>query len=160
MPHCVPAPVAYFRQAMTNAFRFLLVSFLAVLISTGLIGCAVFSASAGETLSAPVAQTPAGMAMHVHHGAHEMAATSDPAPAHDHGDADCDGCTQTLLNRVSITPDAGLAPNEVPAPVFIIPLALQLDPQPVMPVRQHWPPGDEAPPRPSTLTHQKISLLI
>ena len=89
-----------------------------------------------------------------------MIAGSDPAPAHDHEGTDCDSCVQTLISRATLTPDAGFGLNELPAPVFIVPAALRLDPAPVLPVRNQWPPGEEAPVRAATLTEQNISLLI
>ena len=145
---------------MMPALRLLLVSLLAVLVSSGLIGCAVFSGAAQGVPAVQDVDKPVMAMMHDHHGAHGMAGTPVSAPSHDHRDDGCDSCVQTLLNRVSLTPDAGLAPNEVPAPVFIVPAALQLDPEPVLQVRDQWPPGEEAPVRAPTLTEQNISLLI
>ena len=140
-----------------HAFRLLLVSLMAALISAGLIGCAVFSASAHADADMP------GKAQvnHAHHG-HDMAGSDHAMPdegGHQH--ESCDGCENGLLNRAAISPEAGLATVSIPAPIFIIPAAIALDPAPAAPLlRDRWPPGSGPPSRPNTLTHQKISLLI
>lgn len=145
---------------MTGAFRLLLVSLLAVLVSTGLIGCSVFSAKAAEARTAHEVESPAAMSGHHHHAAHDMAGAPDTAPGHDHDDSRCDGCTQSLLNRVSVMPDAAPAPVPGQTPVFVLPSALDLDLPEALPARVAWPPGKGPPLEPVTLTHLKISLLI
>jgi hypothetical protein len=142
---------------MVTSLRLLGLSLLALFVSAGLIGCAVFSAGA----STPAEPAPAMPAMehHEHDHAHHMA-SDEPAPAHDHGSEDCEGCARSLLNRISIAPDLAPVFEKLPAPVFVIPAALQFDAEKDIPERAEWPPGDEPPICPDTLTHQKISLLI
>lgn len=145
---------------MNGAIRLLCVSLLAVLVSTGPIGCSVFSANAAGAQTAHKMETPAAMAGHHHHASHDMAAAPDIAPAHDHDDSSCDGCTQSLLNRVSVTPDTAIAPSFGSMPVFVLPAALDLERLAAAPARVAWPPGKGPPLEPATLTHLKISLLI
>lgn len=145
---------------MNAACRLLLTSLLAVLVSTGLIGCSVFSATAAEAQTMHEVERPAAMAGHHHHASHDMAAAPDSAPAHNHDDSSCDGCTQSLLNRISVTPDTAPAPSFGNMPVFVLPVALDLERLAQAPVRVAWPPGKGPPLEPITLTHLKISLLI
>ena len=142
--------------------RIFLLGALAALVSAGLIGCAVFTASAGHMHASPEAPADAAMDMHAHHGAHEyhaemnMAGDQD-APA-DH--SDCDGCARSLLNRAATNLDAGVLQDQLPVPVLVTPVSVILVDSAEVPRRAIWPPGDEPPTRPLTLTHQKISLLI
>lgn len=145
---------------MTAAFRLFLLSLLAVLVSSGLIGCAVFSSTAQGVSAPQVSDAPVMMGMHDHHDGGDFEPASDPVQPHDHGDEGCDSCLQTLLNRASLTPDADLGTFQGPSPVFIIPVALQLDPGPGLYEHDVRPRGAGPPLEPRTLTHQKISLLI
>ena len=142
---------------MVTSLRLLGLSLLALLVSAGLIGCAVFSA--GASTPAEMMSVMPAMERHQHDHAHHMA-PGDPAPAHDHGSEDCEGCDRSLLNRISIAPDLTPVFEQLPAHVFVIPAAMQFDAEKDIPDRAVWPPGDEPPIRPDTLTHRKISLLI
>ena len=142
--------------------RIFLLSALAALVSAGLIGCAVFTASAGHVHASPQAIADAAMDMHAHNGAHghhagiNMAGDQD-APA-DH--SACDGSARTLLNRAAMTLDAGVLQDQLPVPVLVTPASVTFVDSADVPRRTIWPPGDEPPTRPLTLTHLKISLLI
>ena len=160
MPHCMALQIDYFLAAMTNALRLLLVSLVAVLVSAGLIGCATLSVKAGTSPAPPEVTTPAAMKAHGGHGMHATMSPARKAPLHDHESEDCDGCAQSVLTRASGSPDAGLVTSKLPAPVFVVPVALQLEAPPVAPVNAKWPPGLGPPRPPRTLTHQKVSLLI
>lgn len=144
---------------MFQPLRLLMTSLLAILVSAGLIGCAVFSADAATAPAgpAPVISVHDG---HAEHGMHAMHDNSVPMPAHDHGSETCDGCGWSLLNRVSISPDSAPLLQKPPVPVFSRPVPVPHGDLPALAAHAVWPPGDEPPIRPQTLTHQKISLLI
>lgn len=142
---------------MTASLRLLGLCLLALFVSAGLVGCAVFSAGAAAQ-TAP--STPTAPIEHHQHGHALHMEADEPPPAHDHGSEDCDGCARSLLNRISIAPELMPVLEKLPATVFIIPAALKFDAQKNIPERASWPPGDEPPIRLNTLTHQKISLLI
>ena len=150
--------MVYLRPVMTLAFRLLFVNVLAVLAAAGLIGCEVFSASVHQAPPVQEMAMPAGMAGHDHHAGHAINAEMPGKGGHQN--AGCDGCDNSLLNRASITPQAGLAPVSTPAPVFLLAAAPGIDRQPGPAARQNWPPCHGPPLRPNTLTQQKISLLI
>ena len=146
-----------FSDAMTTSLRLFGLSLLALFVSAGLMGCAVFSSGAAT----PVETSPPSAVMDHHQSdhAHHMS-VEEPAPLHDHGSEDCEDCALSLLNRVSTAPALALAADKLPVPVFAIPAALQFEAEQDIPERASWPPGDEPPIRLNTLTHQKISLLI
>ncbi len=159
-----------FLSYMVSVFRFLALSLLSVLIGTGLIGCAVFSAGAQEGQQGQQAAHERAMSTassgHQHHSVHStadtapMSASDEHGPAHGGHDSHCDGCGQSVLNRISVAPDQAISTGSVPQPVFIVPATLQLETRQPQ-VRVHkWPPDHSAPAIPRTLTHQKISLLI
>lgn len=146
---------------MIASFRTAALSLFAFLLSAGLIGCAVYSQSAE---AAPAASMEAGHDLHGHHQ-HEamMHASDDSAPMGHHQGGDrssCDSCTQTVTSRAIATPDKADTASSFPLPVFVIPARLSLEASAIMPDNEAWPPGLDPPLRPSTLTHQKISLLI
>ncbi|MEQ9316163.1 MAG: hypothetical protein RLN72_09935 [Henriciella sp.] len=146
---------------MIATLRIAVLSLFALLLSAGLIGCAIFSQSAGA--AAPgVAET--GQDAHSHHHHVGMAhQTDDSAPMGHHQDGDpssCDSCTQTVASRSIAAPDKSDTGSSFPLPVFVIPVTLSLEAAAFTPESEDWPPGLDPPLRPSTLTHQKISLLI
>lgn len=163
MPRIAPRRDRFILFSMSLMLRSVILSLLAVLVSTGLVGCAVFSAGAVAPLSSADAVE---MGTGVHHGhagmdtgmdlSHE--ASPDETGGHQHDS--CDGCENSLLNRATISLDAGTAPISTPMPVFVIPAALQLARLEPIVSCESWPRSHGPPPRPNTLTHQKISLLI
>lgn len=150
---------------MTLQIRIFLTGVLSVLVSAGLIGCAVFTASASHAHaahSAPVTVEAAMSPHHAGHGNHDH--HGQPQTDGDHhlpkNHSECEGCARTLLNRAATKIDAGMQPDQLPAPVLVVPAAYLFVKSPAGAIRAVWPPGDEPPIRPATLTHQKISLLI
>jgi len=59
-----------------------------------------------------------------------------------------------------MTLDAGVLQDQLPVPVLVTPASVTFVDSADVPRRTIWPPGDEPPTRPLTLTHLKISLLI
>lgn len=145
---------------MISSVRTLIIGLFALFLSAGLIGCAVFSQTASATPSDGMDQKQ-GLHTHHHHEWMPQGEHADPASDHHGGDSSsCDSCKQTVANRAVTAPDKTDTGAAFPLPVFVIPAALSLDAVAFRPARTDWPPGLDPPLRPSTLTHQKISLLI